>query len=349
MAIDDILALAMRVDVRKALNPLDDNDFLVIVGRLTRSLINATAGEEAKSLDRAIAMLDVNWTAMTGTDRDRVIEAARLAVGKTGAKLIKPVTQVLTVVGPRVVKASRRGTRKQVPAKFKTKIGIDMTLRDKRITKNLIASQALFIRDEWGRRSATFSALAREIVGEGVDQGLGRDAIAQALETRLSAAVGLKKSKNYWGVISGVFTNRSRTWGQLASYQDAGIQTFIFTAVMDEATTDQCRALNGRSFEVANAVKRYEEVEQAPDPEMVKDIMPWIRVGSDGQGGKIMFTQTRDGRRTIVGEVVRSGVGKKDDPGRFRGMFTSKQLEAIGAFMPPLHGRCRSTIEPGGL
>lgn len=346
LTVDEMLARAFRIDVSKALNPLDDDDFVVIIGRLTRSLINATKGEEGRVLDKAIGMLDVNWANMTGTERDRIIEAARIAVGKAPTRFIKPIKNELTVVGPRVTKSTKLNTKRRLSTRLSTNIKTSFEARDKRVIDHLVNSQAFFIRDEWGRRSSQFSGLARQIVADGLEEGLGRDSIAESLDRRIRASIGLEKSKGYWNVIAGVFTNRSRTWGQLASYDEAGIERMVFSAVMDEVTTDQCRALNGRVFEVSAGIQRYTAVQEAEDPEAVKDIMPWIQTGSDGQGGKVMFVKGKDGRRTIVGQVFRSGVGKKDDPGAFRGMFTSAQLQAIGAFLPPLHGRCRSTVEP---
>jgi SPP1 gp7 family putative phage head morphogenesis protein len=345
LTVEEIIRRSFRVDIHKALNPLNDDDFIVIVGRLTRALVKSTKEDEGKALKAAIQALDVNWKNMTGTDRDRIIDASRIAIRNIPKKLIRPVKQELTIAGPRVVKGSRKGTKARLPIKLSNQIGVDMSLKDTRMTDWLVNSQSLFIRDEYGRRSARFSVLAREIVTEGLDSGLGRDSIAENLENRLMAAIGLEKSKSYWNMISGVFVNRARTWGQMASFQEAGIERMTFLAVMDEVTTEQCRALHGKTFDVSEGVRRYEETEASQDPEAVKDLTPWIHTGKDGHGNKVLYVKDRGGRRTIVGTVVKSGVGKKDEKGKFKGLFSSKQLQAIGAFLPPLHSRCRSTID----
>jgi len=154
------------------------------------------------------------------------------------------------------------------------------------------------------------------------------------------------KTKSYWNVIAGVFVNRARTYGQLASYDEAGIQRFVFEAILDEVTTDQCATLHGRVFETAAGLDRYRQVEQSGDPESVIDLQPWIRVGKDPDtGNRIMFTQNRGGGRQFVGEIVQSRVGTLDSTGKQRNVVSSAALQnEIGAFMPPLHARCRSTI-----
>lgn len=343
--VDDILARLFRVDVSKALNPLDDSDYLIIVGRLTRALVGVTKEDEAKSLNKALGMLDVNWANMTEAGRDKVISAAQTVIKATPAGIVKPVVHELTVAAPKIVTPSKKGTVATLPAKFRANVNVSFELRDKRITDHMARSQALFIRDEYGRRSERFSVLARDIVAEGLDKGLGRDDIAEDLDRRIRASIGLEKSRDYWNTIAGVFTNRSRTWGQLSSYQDAGIKQFIFSAVLDEVTTDQCRSLDGQVFTVDKGIEKYEAVEDANDGEAVKDLMPWIQKGTDEDGNEILYVKNRDGERKVVANVRESAVGTKDKIGKYDFQMSVAEIEAVGCFMPPLHGKCRSTVQ----
>ena len=72
-AIDYLLREVYKIEVSKALNPLDDGDFLVISARLSEALRKAVAGEEGKALTAALNALDVKWTDLTTAGRGRVM------------------------------------------------------------------------------------------------------------------------------------------------------------------------------------------------------------------------------------------------------------------------------------
>lgn len=340
-----ILSSTYGVTVEKATrNPLDPVDFDRIVATLANAISGAVRGKEAAAMTAALNKLDVRWQDMTGTEIDRVIESARKSIATIpSARTIKPVKQRLRVEGDVVMRGSRAGEIGRLKASVGSQIGFDLTLGDQRVLDHMVESQSLFVRNEYGRRSAQFSAKARRIVSEQLRAGIGSDGITEILHKEMSS-VG--KTKSYWNVVAGTFVNRARTYGQLASYEEAGIPRFIFEAILDEVTTDQCATLHGRVFEVAAGLDRYRQVAESNDPESVIDLQPWIRVGKDpNTGGKIMFTQNRGGGRQIVGEIVESRVGKLDSVGKQRNVVSTSALQdVIGAFMPPLHGRCRSTI-----
>jgi SPP1 gp7 family putative phage head morphogenesis protein len=343
-AAEDLIRITYGVNVSKALNPLNRRDFDTIVGRLTRALIRATAKTEAEILRKAMDTLDVDWPALTVTERNAVIEAATVALGPIPSRVIPPVTQQLEVRGPPLVSGTKRGVKKDLAARFSSKINVSLNDLDKQILGHMTESQALFITDEYGRRIANYSRTARSIVSDGVARGLGRDEIARTLESRLGVKPGLRSSRNYWNVIASTFANRSRVWGHLSSFQDAAIERYVFEAVLDERTTDQCAALHGRTFQTEKAVDLYRQVAAAEDPQEVKDITPWIRTGRDPEGNQILFTQNRAGERSFVAQVTQSRVGTRDGLPELKNMRTNDQLAEMGLVMPPLHGRCRSTI-----
>lgn len=343
-AVSDILVTGFRVDVSKALNPLHPADYLTIVGRLSRALSRATADTETEILRKAVDNLDVDWPNLTAAARSRVIRATQEAVGSIPARVIPAVEARLRVSGPAAVRGARTGTREVLSATLRSRIGVSLTERDRRIVDHLVGSQAHYVRDEYGRRVDAFSRRARDIVAGGLDQGLGRDEISTALGEAFTATAGIQRSASYWSVIAGTFMNRSRTWGQLTSYEEAGIERYVFEAVLDERTTDQCAALHGRTFEVSAGIQRYETVAASSDPEAVIDVQPWLRVGKDDQGRRVLYTQDRAGSRTLVGVVTQSRVGSRDALPKLAGMKSTAQLQEMGLLAPPLHGACRSTI-----
>ncbi len=343
-AAEELLLKSLHLDVRKALDPLNDNDYLVIVGRLGRAMSRATARTEVEIMNKALDVLDVDWPALSSAQRQRVIAASQTIYAGIPPRVIPPVIQRLEVSGPRTVRGARRGARRRVPARFRSAMGVDLALVDKRVLDALTSSQALFVTDEYGRRRDDLGRIARQMVARDLELGLGRDEITNNLQARLGTTLGPGRSRSYWNVIASAFTNRARTYGQLASYSEAGIRAFIFEAVLDEVTTNQCRLLNGRRFPVQAGLDRYTASESAEQPEAVKQIMPWIQQGRGEGGEQILFTRNADGSRTLVAEVTRSGVGTSDDVGQFKGAMSDQQLVAVGAFMPPIHGRCRSSI-----
>ncbi len=342
-AAEAVLLKSYHFDIRKALDPLDPDDFDTIVGRLSASMLRASQPTDAAALRKAINGLDVDWPNLTSPQRQKVITASRKALAPVPAKIIPPVTQRLEVSGPLTMKNTRKNTRKGLSATLRAQIGVDLALQDQRILDNLISSQALFVKNEYGVRSVQFSDMSRRIVADGLEQGLGRDAITENLNNRLTKSLGITRSKSYWNVIAGAFTNRARTFSQLSSYDEANIQKFIFEAILDEVTTNQCAFLHGKTFSVKAGIDRFDKVESAKDPEDVKDLQPWIRQGRNEDGGLFLFTQSQAGERTFLANVKESRVGTKGE-GKFSNAVSNDQLQEMGANTPPLHGLCRSTI-----
>jgi hypothetical protein len=140
-----------------------------------------------------------------------------------------------------------------------------------------------------------------------------------------------------------VFTNRARTSTQLAAFEDAGVERYRFDAVLDEVTSEPCRFLHGKVFTVARAMERFRDVERARDPERIRDLQPFVQVGADDAGNTVLFYE-RGGRRRAVARVDEPAEGTKDAVGRYSRALSPTQLETAGVTVPPLHGRCRSTI-----
>jgi hypothetical protein len=94
---------------------------------------------------------------------------------------------------------------------------------------------------------------------------------------------------------------------------------------------------------VERAMQRFEDVEAADDPEAITHLQPWMQVGADEDGKQVLFYK-RGGRRHMVAQVDESAVGQLDRVGRYSRALSTDQLETAGLVVPPLHGRCRSTI-----
>lgn len=339
-AADEVLAKTYGVDVAKALDPLDDKDYLKIVRRLGAALRKANAGEEAAALRGALDILDVDWPNISSKQRSAVVAASADAFKPVPNKVIPVMQNRFEVSGKGTIKGSKVSVKEQ----FDVKVGTDFTSVDKQVAKKLGKQQTNFIRDEYGRRRVGFSRKAKKIVGDGLDKGLGRKEIAADLKKQLTTST-INRNRHYWELVSATFTSRSRTYGQLSSFDEAGFTRYTFEAVMDEVTSEVCRFMHGKSFEVASALKTYDNLDALQDPEDVKFAAPWVRATTDGKGNAVLAYKQPSGRQRTVAQIGSSGKGTQGQ-GDYSGALSEQSLANAGIQMPPLHGRCRSTILP---
>lgn len=336
--VDELIDYVYGVNLNKILDPTKKGDYEKIVRRLGAALRKANAGEEAKALRKALQRLDVDWPNMTGKQRNEVIKAASAAFNPLPGKTLPNMNDGLNLSGRKTVKGAKLGSKKE----YSLEIATSFTAVDKSITKTMSQQQINFIRDEYGRRQVGFSKSARSIVADGLEQGLGRVDIAEELSQQLTAK-GVRRNRWYWELISATFTNRSRTYGQLTSFQDAQIQRYVFEAVMDEATTEICRFMDRKTFEVSTAMQVYQDLDSLADPEDVKFSTPWVTTSRNKDGDQVLSYKQPSGRRRTVAQVQSPGFGGLK-PGSYSGGLDPAALSRAGIMMPPLHGFCRSTI-----
>ncbi len=335
----EVLDRVFRIPVEKAIDPLDPKGYMRIVGRLTDSLHSATRDTEAQVIRAALDTLDVDWGNLTAAARERVMDAVRVSISDTAQAVAPRIAQSFEIVGPSVYD----NTRTSAIRKFGFDIGTSLTQRDERAVEFITRSNANFITNEYGQRGERLSARARSIVADGLDAGLGRDEISAELHAHFATSV--MRGADYWQVVAAQFVNSARTYSQLSAYQDAGVETYIFDAVLDEVTTEQCRFYHGQRFSVGESVKLMDQLAALTDPNDVKNANPWVRSGRDGDGNGVLYFN-RGGERTVIANVVTPGVGNRDAIGTYSNAMSSQALQKSGVPIPPLHGRCRSTINP---
>lgn len=340
-AAEDLIAEVFRVDLTKALNPLDPDDHLTIIYRLQQKLLGLTGAAEAAAMAAALDALDIDWSTATAAKKEAVMRAANAALKDTPKRIL-----------PSLVAAFKKtytdiagGTLKKSKEKFKLDISTSLSLEDKRVAQHSAEAQANYIRDEYGRRAEAASKLAREVVADGLKNGLGRVEIGRQLEQKMVAA-SANRSRSYYNMVASVYAGRARQYASLRSYDAAGIEVYQFEAVMDEVTSLQCRFMNGREFSVKSDLARYQQVAASDDPEDVRFIQPWVQVGKDDKGNEVLYVKQADGSRDHVATVEENAVGQLDEAGSFKTPHSNAELQAKGCTCPPLHGNCRSTIVP---
>jgi SPP1 gp7 family putative phage head morphogenesis protein len=285
-----------------------------------------------------VVVLDVDWSRTTAGERRRLVAEARAAAGRTTAIIPSRIQAPLGDAAESVVTATRTQARRAQGLA----IGADFNALDRRIVRHVVASQGNFVRDEYGRRLDAFGEQARAVVAAGLEQGLARDDIAANLERAARAAL-VERAPFYWEVVASSFIGQGRSFAQMSSYAEAGIQRYRIEAVLDERTTHICRYLHGKTFAVADALRRFERIDQLEDPEDIKRAMPWVREAPDAETGRTRLYVNGSSGRTELAEVRRSGVGARDDRGDFRALASDSELSEVGIGFPGYHALCRTT------
>lgn len=324
--------------VRKAkLDPLDPDDYTVIVGRLADALRGVAAADEAKALRAALRTLDVDWASMKAAERDGVIAAAKEALKPPVDKILPKVDEVLETSAKSLIP----DTRASAIQKFKLSINASLGVADQRTSDFLRRSTALFVTDEYGARQELLSDRAKAVVARGLDYGLGSSDIRDKLVAEIVPSL-LGRSQSYWDVIATTFSGRARTMTEVIAFHDAAITAYKWSATLDERSCDICRFMDGRVFSVSSAISSVRQVQRMNDPQAIKDAQPWIRTGSDENGRFLYYT--KGDRRFRVADIEDSAAGTRDTIGSYTNAMSTEKLEAAGLGAPPVHGRCRCDL-----
>lgn len=338
LAADELLRDYLRLPVEKAIRLGSPKDFDRAVALLAAQLRRSVGGADVDAVRAAVEVLDVDWSRTTAAERRRLVAEALAAAGRATAVIPSRIRAPLGEAAEAVVGAARGDARRSQGLA----IAADFNALDRRVVRHIVSSQGNFVRDELGRRVEAFGAEAREIVARGLEEGLGRDAVAAELERAARRAL-IERAPFYWEVVAGSFIGRGRSFAQMSSYAEAGIKRYRIEAVLDESTTHICRFLHGKTFLVADALRRFDRVEQLETPEDIKREQPWVRERLDPETGRLrLYVNDTSGQRELA-EVTRSASGARDERGAFRALASDDSLRDAGIGFPPYHGLCRST------
>jgi SPP1 gp7 family putative phage head morphogenesis protein len=321
--------------VVKALDLSTSAGFDAAVMQLAVRLQRRAGAPEAQAVRAAVAELDIDWRRTTPEQRRRLVSSAMAAAGRHLALIPREVRLPLGDAAEEVVAATRSHGRRQGLA-----IGARFSAMDRRVIQHIVDSAANFIRDESGHRVDTFGERARQVVADGLASGLGRADLAAALEKVARDAL-IQRSPFYWETAAASFVGRGRSYAQMSSYAEAGIERYQIVAVLDEVTTPVCRWLNGKTFSVRSALDRFAEVEATDDPEAVKRLTPWVRERV-ADGRRRLYVEHATGRHELA-IIENAATGRRDDAGSFRALRRDDQLADLGVGFPPYHGLCRTS------
>lgn len=160
-----------------------------------------------------------------------------------------------------------------------------------------------------------------DAVVQGLDEGLGRRAIGRRMRDLMLGTKDIPGKLELYNRVAAASVNRAHNWGGMFSLEEAGIDEYVFRAVMDEHTSRICRELNGRVFSVPRVMKVVRQTLDGP-PSAIEGLAPWPTFDAERND---FFIQTGE-RRAYLG-------GKSEE-----------WLAEHGVALPPLHGNCRSVV-----
>ena len=328
--------------VLKSANPLSDAEFVLIADQFAAELAAASGPIDRRAVQKAIDLVDVDWAVLTPGQRGAIIGEASRALGLPGPAVTRATSATVRTQLKGIVQGTKIAVQDQI--NFKLRAGFSQI--DRRTVNNVMNSHAFFVTNEYGRHARAFSRHGRDIVTTGLASGLRSAEIANDLQAA-ARKVGLKQTQNYWQVTAYAASNRARTLTQLQSYTSAGVSHYTFSATMDRRTTEICRMMDGRVFSVADSLNGYDEVQNDPRFDAVKDHQPWVRKRKIPDTDESeLFIKQRDGSEVRIARVVQPGIGAPDRKGKYANTMDSATMAQFGIIQPPLHGMCRSQIVP---
>lgn len=327
-------------EIYKAMDPLTKRGFSAIIKEVTKALENATAEKELAALRELLDRIDIDWYKLDRGGVDAAAKAIRQGISEAPRRFIRLADHAFEDKARGIVIATKRGANK----KYKTGVKASLNQTDEKMVDWLGHSQSNFIMDEYGRRALTVEAEVRDIVSRGIAEGLGRKELGKQISNSVSAGF-LAKSEHYWTIVAAAFVGRARSYGLLSSFDDAGIELYRISAVLDERTSDICRYMDGKIFKTGASLSKFTELESVEDPLEIKHSAPYMHM-RNVDGKHEIYIKTGEQKSLTVAEVLRSGVGIKDDPGSFRGKLGMEEMVEAGVGPPPYHCLCRTTMVP---
>lgn len=326
----DIMDVVFKA--RANIDPSRPRNRAIIVRRTADAMVSKARPWERRAYSAGEKFLRANWPQLTAAERDAIIAKASRKILDIPVRAVRGINDVISTEADGVFK----GARKSAIKKFKLNIGANLTLPDERAIKAMQRTTVSWLTNEYGTRAASFESIAKEIVEHGMERGLGRDDISQELVRRFGTSIS-GRSESYYNVFAGAIVDRSRTRSELHSYREAGLTKYVASSVLDEATTDFCRWVDGKVLDVQESIAIQERAER---PDMSVDDMkranPWARVDADGN----VYVRGPRGKANLF-RVDRSGIGTQST-GQYTTRRAGGKLGANGVGGPPYHGNCRT-------
>lgn len=326
--------------VKSLLDPADPANWNVIVRRMGDAMFAMSTPKELAATNKLRSFLDQNWPGMKIEERTRIILAATTEIRKVPMKFVGGINNVISVESKRVMEGRRRAAIKQ----FDLNIGVNLTHADNRAIAFQQKTSISWLTNEYGKRATSFEKKAKNIVKDGMERGLGRDDISNELLSQATKSMS-GRSESYFRIYAGSLVNRARSRSELNAYNEAKIERYIISAVLDDTTTDFCRWADGKTLSVKSSLDVMDMAEKAGQSiEEMKFANPWVREREVGDAREmyVQYGTPSNLQTTRIATITETGVGT-GGKGIYKDSIETSELSKLGIGPPPYHGHCRTT------
>lgn len=314
-ASDDLLAKALAIPEPAHIRRIEDTLRELFVrqwrrqGRLFVARAAAVVRSHGALNNGAVWTIRSLAEALLGREWAKAVEAA----------VREDVDTIYRLGREEAVAAARQRRRQRVQKAPTGTLTPDFELPDQRAIEALVGQQLFWIGELYNRNlSELLARVIREII---LERGYGREEAADALEKELAIALGKVEAPSGWrgsmeayleGLATSIATT-ARTAGKVRTLQKLHITRYIISNPIDERTCPVCLEMDGKVFEVKDAVDQQERVFAAQNPDDVRRISPWLKP-----------------------HQIRALGGKS---GPVRGFVNA------GFMQPPFHSACRCVLD----
>jgi hypothetical protein len=336
--VDFMVEIIAQLEDLKQLTELEkaSNDPHTAVGyqKYIRALIQKWQTElgavEGEYLDAYIDRLsEVDWSKKS----DKYIQAEfDILANFIPPCVLKVLPKIQTIGSKTSIEIAIRTRETMIEAKG-FDVEMDFNLKDTKAIKNLGSMGSKQMPMTFMKLSAVAANTMKNQLIAGLDEGLNYKVVVADVIKALPEKVS-KVQKNYLEVTAQNVLARARSYGQLATYQDAGIKYIKASSVLDERTTPFCRFIDGQILSVEPMFQYYNQaVAQDADP---REAFPWVKEKTDKTSGVSSFSfQDSNGKN----QTFATGT---DGNYSYKKGWNSEKIQGFGVF-PPYHARCRTT------
>ena len=252
---------------------------------------------QKKGLAAARAYIEAVQSTMM---QDEIAVVLNILRDHIGPEMATPMrTELLDLFG------KSYGAGKMIVTEAMPSIDISFGLVDKTAVNWLTDHHLYWIGNYYDKN---LSGAIANTVADGMAQGLGRKDIGKMLGNFFEDYPGVPmKPANYWQGLAANAMSRSRSFGAIGGFSDAGFTDYEFFSMEDSHVCDICDEMNGKVFSVASAMGQRQQLMNCSNPEDVKQVAPWPRL-----------------------DQITSR--------------SNMELQAAGIGMPPVHFECRCGI-----
>ena len=313
------------VDKAKLPNPLTLRGMLQLEAALAKDLQKGSRSIRQQAI-KALMQIGAQAhtiTEMTAVDQLEIENKVKTVVARYGINLEKIAIPILEdhflktdkLVRKNLALSQQAEELKDLPA---------FNVQNQGALKGLANQQRLFIYKQYDENIS--QQVSKAMIDNMAEQGGSAAQVARSLARDVGGAF-VSADEEYLKIVATNNMNTARSYSALSSYWEVGIVRYSILVVDDERTSQVCKNLIGKTFEVQKALQVYDNMMKAQTYDEMVASRPFLQDEmKNGQPTGAMFI--KQGQEKIY----------------FDQDTMASDLAKFGIMFPPFHHRCRTTI-----